>query len=126
MQATKEPQSKGNISLLESSRLESLLLSLRKEKNELENNLIGLHGELNLLLSLPTGQEVTLLLDDEILKQVDAATVSFTDMSRMLSVRPDLKMAQCHSRSGKPETTTVAGRTGVLHQRDVRPGGKLY
>lgn len=93
MQATKEQQSKGNISLLESSRLESLLLSLRKEKNELENNLVGLHGELNLLLNLPTGQEVTLLLDDEILKQVDAATVSFTDMSRMLSVRPDLKMA---------------------------------
>lgn len=93
MQATKEQQSKGNISLLESSRLESLLLSLRKEKNELENNLVGLHSELNLLLSLPTGQEVTLLLDDEILKQVDAATVSFTDMSRMLSVRPDLKMA---------------------------------
>ena len=93
MQATKEQQSKGNISLLESSRLESLLLSLRKEKNELENNLVGLHGELNLLLSLPMGQEVTLLLDDEILKQVDAATVSFTDMSRMLSIRPDLKMA---------------------------------
>ena len=93
MQATKEQQSKGNISLLESSRLESLLLSLRKEKNELENNLVGLHGELNLLLNLPTGQEVTLLLDDEILKQVDAATVSFTDMSRMLSIRPDLKMA---------------------------------
>lgn len=93
MQATKEQQSKGNISLLESSRLESLLLSLRKEKNELENNLVGLYGELNLLLSLPTSQEVTLLLDDEILKQVDAATVSFTDMSRMLSVRPDLKMA---------------------------------
>ena len=96
MQATKEQQSKGNISLLESSRLESLLLSLRKEKNELENNLIGLHGELNLLLNLPTGQEVTLLLDDEILKQVDAATVSFTDMSRMLSVRPDLKMAHAN------------------------------
>ena len=96
MQATKEQQSKGNISLLESSRLESLLLSLRKEKNELENNLIGLHGELNLLLSLPTGLEVTLLLDDEILKQVDAATVSFTDMSRMLSVRPDLKMAHAN------------------------------
>ena len=96
MQATKEQQNKGNISLLESSRLESLLLSLRKEKNELENNLVGLHGELNLLLSLPTGQEVTLLLDDEILKQVDAATVSFTDMSRMLSVRPDLKMAHAN------------------------------
>lgn len=93
MKATREQQDKGNISLLESSRLEALLLSLRKEKNELENNLVNLHGELNLLLNLPTGQEIKLLLDDDILKQVDTATVSFTDMSNMLSVRPDLKMA---------------------------------
>lgn len=93
MKATKEQQNKGNISLLESSRLESLLLSLRKEKNELENNLVTLHGELNLLLNLPAGQEVNLLLDDKILGQVDVAAVSFTDMSNMLSVRPDLKMA---------------------------------
>ena len=34
MKAFREQQNKGNISLLESSRLESLLLSLRKEKNE--------------------------------------------------------------------------------------------
>lgn len=93
MKATREQQDKGNISLLESSRLEALLLSLRKEKNELENNLVNLHGELNLLLNLPTGQEIKLLLDDDILKQVDSTTVSFTDMSNMLSVRPDLKMA---------------------------------
>lgn len=93
MQATKEQQKKGNISLLESSRLESLLLSLRKEKNELENNLVTLYGELNLLLSLPAEQKVNLLLDDNILKQVDTTTVSFTDMSNMLSVRPDLKIA---------------------------------
>lgn len=93
MKAFREQQNKGNISLLESSRLESLLLSLRKEKNEQENNLVNLRGELNLLLSLPAGQEINLLLDDDILKQVDTATVPFADMDNMLSVRPDLKMA---------------------------------
>jgi len=93
MKAFREQQNKGNISLLESSRLESLLLSLRKEKNEQENNLVNLRGELNLLLSLPAGQEINLLLDDDILKQVDTAAVHFADMDNMLSVRPDLKMA---------------------------------
>ena len=93
MKAFREQQNKGNISLLESSRLESLLLSLRKEKNEQENNLVNLRGELNLLLSLPAGQEINLLLDDDILKQVDTAAVHFADMDNMLSIRPDLKMA---------------------------------
>lgn len=93
MKAFREQQYKGNISLLESSRLESLLLSLRKEKNEQENNLVNLRGELNLLLNLPAGQEINLLLDDDMLKQVDTAAVTFADMYNMLSVRPDLKMA---------------------------------
>lgn len=93
MKAFREQQYKGNISLLESSRLESLLLSLRKEKNEQENNLVNLRGELNLLLNLPAGQEINLLLDDDMLKQVDTAAVTFADMDNMLSVRPDLKMA---------------------------------
>lgn len=33
-------QEKGNISLMEISRLESMLFSLRKEKNERENDLL--------------------------------------------------------------------------------------
>lgn len=101
MKAFREQQNKGNISLLESSRLESLLLSLRKEKNEQENNLVNLRGELNLLLSLPAGQDIDLLLDDDILKQVDTAAVPFADMDNMLSVRPDLKMAHSNVTAAK-------------------------
>ena len=101
MKAFREQQNKGNISLLESSRLESLLLSLRKEKNEQENNLVNLRGELNLLLSLPAGQDIDLLLDDDILKQVDTAAVPFADMDNMLSVRPDLKMAHSNVTDAK-------------------------
>ena len=46
-------QEKGNISLMEISRLESMLFSLRKEKHERENDLLTTRGELNLLLNLP-------------------------------------------------------------------------
>ena len=67
LQATKMQQSKGNVSLMESSRLEALLLSLRKERNEQENDLIERKGELNLLLNLPVGHEVNLLVADTML-----------------------------------------------------------
>ena len=56
-------QEKGNISLMEISRLESMLFSLRKEKNERENDLLTTRGELNLLLNLPEDTQVQLSLD---------------------------------------------------------------
>ncbi len=94
LQTLKEQQEKGNVSLLERSRMEALLLSLRKEKNGLEDELVNLRGELNLLLNLPAGQKVELLLDDGILKQVDLSALSFAEMGEWLAMRPDLKMAR--------------------------------
>lgn len=101
LRATKEQQHKGNISLMESARLEALLLSLRKERNDVENEWIGRQSELNLLLNIPAGQRVNLLLDDGILKQLNLSTVSFTDMSNLLAVRPDLKVAHAEVNAAK-------------------------
>ena len=72
-----------------------------KERNEQENDLIERKGELNLLLNLPVGQEVNLLLDDTMLRQADPAAVSFTDLSHMLALRPDLKMARANVNAAK-------------------------
>lgn len=94
LQATKEQQDKGNISLMESSRMEALLLSLRKEKTDASNELADLQGELHLLLNIPASRKVELLLDDGILERIDLSAVSFADMSAMLAVRPDLKTAR--------------------------------
>ncbi|WP_308756013.1 TolC family protein [uncultured Bacteroides sp.] len=94
LQATKEQQGKGNISLMESSRMEALLLSLRKEKTDAANELADLQGELHLLLNIPASRKVELLLDDGILERIDLSAVSFADMSAMLAVRPDLKAAR--------------------------------
>ncbi|MEL5895126.1 TolC family protein [Bacteroides sp. GD17] len=99
--ATREQQSKGNVSLMESARLEALLLSLQTERNEVENNLVGRQGELNLLLNLSAGQVVHLLLDDDILGKIDLSVVPFADMSSMLAVRPDLKMARAEVTAAK-------------------------
>ena len=64
----KQQQEKGNISLMEMSRLESMLFSLKKEKNERENELLTLRGELNVLLNLPGDTVIKLSLDEEVLK----------------------------------------------------------
>ena len=87
-------QEKGNISLMEISRLESMLFSLRKEKNERENDLLTTRGELNLLLNLPEDTQVQLSLDEEVLQQLDLSQLSFADLKAIINERPDQKIAR--------------------------------
>lgn len=87
-------QEKGNISLMEISRLESMLFSLKKEKNERESDLLTTRGELNLLLNLPEDTQVQLLLDEEVLQQLDLSQLSFADLKAIINERPDQKIAR--------------------------------
>ena len=87
-------QEKGNISLMEISRLESMLFSLRKEKNERENDLLTTRGELNLLLNLPEDTQVQLSLDEEVLQLLDLSQLSFADLKAIINERPDQKIAR--------------------------------
>ncbi|MDC2259438.1 TolC family protein [Bacteroides thetaiotaomicron] len=87
-------QEKGNISLMEISRLESMLFSLRKEKNERENDLLTTRGELNLLLNLPEDTQVQLSLDEEVLQQLDLSQLSFADLKAIINERSDQKIAR--------------------------------
>ena len=87
-------QEKGNISLMEISRLESMLFSLRKEKNEREKDLLTARGELNLLLNLPEDTQVQLSLDEEVLQQLDLSQLSFADLKAIINERPDQKIAR--------------------------------
>jgi len=87
-------QEKGNISLMEISRLESMLFSLRKEKNERENDLLTTRGELNLLLNLPEDTQVQLSLDEEVLQQLYLLQLSFADLKAIINERPDQKIAR--------------------------------
>ena len=87
-------QEKGNISLMEISRLESMLFSLRREKNERENDLLTTRGELNLLLNLPEDTQVQLSLDEEVLQQLDLSQLSFADLKAIINERPDQKIAR--------------------------------
>lgn len=106
----KQQQEKGNISLMEMSRLESMLFSLKKEKNERENELLTLRGELNVLLNLPGDTMVELSLDEEVLKQLDLSQLSFADLKAMVNERPDLKIAR---------STVSASRANLKLQKSM-------
>ena len=84
---------KGNISLLELSRMQALLLSLKKEKNDAVNELVSKRGNLKMLLNLPVAQEIEILLDETMLSRLDLSSLSLADLDSMLPSRPDQRLA---------------------------------
>lgn len=88
-----------------------MLFSLRKEKNERENDLLTTRGELNLLLNLPEDTQVQLSLDEEVLQQLDLSQLSFADLKAIINERPDQNDCPKHSEClpCKSETTEVKG-----------------
>jgi hypothetical protein len=84
---------KGNISLLELSRMQALLLSLRKEKNDAVNELVSKRGNLKMLLNLPVTQEIEILLDETMLSRLELSGLSLADLDSLLPSRPDQRLA---------------------------------
>lgn len=94
LEAMKEQNEKGNISLLEKSRIQALLLSLQQERNDALNRLIALQGDMRLLLGLEADETFEPVFDASVLKQMDTGAVSFAELSERLAGRPDMKMAR--------------------------------
>ena len=89
------------MSRMEVSRLELFLLSLRKERQEAERQLVEMRGRLNLLLGAPAGQDRELVLDESILEKADLSAVSFADLGTMLDSRPDVRAARAGVRAAE-------------------------
>jgi len=94
LKAMKEQNEKGNISLLEKSRIQALLLSLQQERNEALNRHIALQGDMRLLLGLEADEAFEPVFDASVLKQMDTGAVSFAELAERLAGRPDMKMAR--------------------------------
>lgn len=92
---------KGNISLLEKSRIEALLLSLSQERNTADNEIVALQGDLKLLLGLSNDESFEPLLDENVLGKIDTRVVSFAELNDRMSVRPDMKLIQAGIRASK-------------------------
>ena len=90
----KEQNEKGNVSLLEKSRIEALLLSLRQERNDIANQVISLQGDMRLLLGISGNDTFEPIFDESVLNQIDMDSVPFSELTSLLYERPDLKLAQ--------------------------------
>ena len=97
----KEQSAKGNVSLLEKSRVQALLLSLQQERNDLSNELVTLQGDLRLLLGLKSSELLEPLFDESVLEHIDLDKLPFAELSARLSVRPDQKLAEAGIRASE-------------------------
>lgn len=89
-----EQQAKQNVSLMEVSRLESLLLSLQKERKDKEDLLIELQSRFNILLNSSDYRIYNPLLDEDILKELQLTELSIPKMMEIQqNVRADLQIA---------------------------------
>lgn len=110
LEVMKEQNDKGNISLLEKSRIQALLLSLQQERNETSNQLISLQGDMKLLLGLNASETFEPVFDESVLKQINITSIPFIELNNRLAERPDLKMAR---------TNIQASRANVSLQKSL-------
>ncbi|RHO73629.1 TolC family protein [Parabacteroides sp. AF48-14] len=99
----KEQSAKGNVSLLEKSRVQALLLSLQQERNDLSNELVTLQGDLRLLLGLKSSELLEPLFDESVLERIDLDKLPFAELSARLSIRPDQKLAEAGIRASEAD-----------------------
>ncbi len=94
LEVLKEQNEKGNVSLLEKSRVEALLLSLRQERNEIADQVISLQGDMRLLLGLSGDDTFEPVFDESVLDRIDMDAVPLSGLTSLLYERPDLKLAR--------------------------------
>lgn len=85
-------EKKGNISRIETARIQALLLSVRREQNEFLENVSSLQGRLRLLMAMPSSMNLTAVFnpDPSALPDVSACDRLLTDS---LMQRSDVLMA---------------------------------
>lgn len=89
-----QQQQKGNLSLLDKSRIEALLFSLQKEQNELDNQIISLQEAVKLLIGLKGEVTFSPLLDEKMFQAIGLDKISFAQLLESVHRRPDIQLAQ--------------------------------
>lgn len=98
----KEQNLKGNVSLLEKSRVQALLLSLQQEKNETCNQAVSLQGELKLLLGITNHTDIIEpVFDESAADKIDINSTPFSELTAQLSERPDIKATQAFTKASE-------------------------
>ncbi len=85
---------KGNVSLIEKSRLKALLFTLQNERTELVKDLINVRKELNILLNNPPETPLSFSLNTSELQIFHFPESGFAEMMTEIANRSDIKMAK--------------------------------
>lgn len=99
----KEQNAKGNVSLLEKSRIQALLLSLKQERNGISNEAVALEGNLRLLLGLKREEVPEPLFDESALDRIELEKLPLAELSARMAGRPDLKQAEAGIRASEAD-----------------------
>lgn len=99
----KEQNAKGNVSLLEKSRIQALLLSLKQERNGISNEAVALEGDLRLLLGLKREEVPEPLFDELALDRIELEKLPLAELSARMAGRPDLKQAEAGIRASEAD-----------------------
>lgn len=99
----KEQNAKGNVSLLEKSRIQALLLSLKQERNGISNEAVALEGDLRLLLGLKREEVPEPLFDESASDRIELEKLPLAELSARMAGRPDLKQAEAGIRASEAD-----------------------
>ncbi len=81
----KEQNAKGNVSLLEKSRIQALLFSLKRQRNGVVNEMVALEGNLRVLLALKTGEVLEPFFDESVLDRFRLDEFPFAELSARIA-----------------------------------------
>ena len=91
-------EQKGNISKVETARIQALLLSLRQEQDELMASKTELEGCLRLFLALPANAEPLATMDIDCLDRLQDVPGNQSALDTYLTNRPDVLLAESNQR----------------------------
>ncbi len=97
----KSEAQKDNISLFEKTRLEAMLLHLRMEKNESEDEVLTLRHELCLFTGISPDNCPVPVFDEQLLAQINMQSISIDELQALLPERADLKQSSAAVRASE-------------------------
>lgn len=99
----KQEEEKGNISLLERTRIESYLLSLESERNDVANDIVSLRGNVKLLMGGKCVSDISPVINESLLNDFDMGSVPYSELEGFVMERPDMKLAKVNIQSAETE-----------------------
>lgn len=126
LDALKVQEEKGNISKIETARIQALLLSLRQEQNQYLTQASELEADLRVYVAMPTSVHLLTVFDPACLQRLSDTSPEMEKLQACLAERADVQLAQSNvdiaNRQVKMERSKAFPEVHLCGQYD-RNGG---